>query len=415
MTATSPGAAAEPGAQPRTKTTKAATPAARPARRPIGALHTLTTYHVLLGATVLLLVLGLAMVLSSSTIVSYQTFGSPYTLFIRQLMYAAIGFVALVIASRLPVTFFRRAAYPALLASMGLLALVLVIGHTVAGQRNWIELGGPFRLQPSELAKLALVLWCADLLARKEPLLDQWKHLLIPLVPVSAAVIGLVLLEGDAGTVFVMVPMIGVALLVAGAPKRLFLLGAVAAGGMVALLSMGHTYRMDRFKGWLDPEADPSFLGWQVLHGKSALGGGGWFGVGLGASREKWGWLPAANTDFIFAVVGEELGVIGSLLVIALFAAIAVSGLRLALRTKDRFVRIASAMAVAWLMTQTLLNLGAVLQLLPITGLPLPLVSYGGSSLLPTLMVLGMLLSFARQEHRDQRLRDAAVVDLRTG
>jgi cell division protein FtsW len=397
--------------------TESASAKKRPAnRRSTGALHSLTTYHVLLGSTLLLLVLGLAMVLSSSTVVSYQTFGSPYTLFVRQLMYAILGVIALVIASRLPLTFFRRAAYPSLIAALGLLALVLVIGHSVAGQRNWIELGGPFRLQPSEIAKLALVLWCADLLARKQPLLDQWKHLLIPLLPVSAAVIGLILLEGDAGTVFVMVPMIAVALLVAGAPMRLFAFGGLAVGAMVVLLSVGHSYRLDRFKGWLDPEADPSFLGWQVLHGKSALGGGGWFGVGLGASREKWGWLPAANTDFIFAVVGEELGVIGSLLVIGLFAAIAVSGLRLALTARDRFVRIASAMAVAWLMTQTLLNLGAVLQLLPITGVPLPLVSYGGSSLLPTLVVLGMLLSFARHEHRGERARGAAAaVDLRTG
>jgi cell division protein FtsW len=371
---------------------------------------------VLLGSTVLLLVLGLAMVLSSSTVLSYQTFGSPYTLFLRQLMYAAVGVVALLVASRMPVRYFRGAAYPVLVGAMGLLALVLVIGHTVAGQRNWIELGGPFRLQPSEIAKLALVLWCADLLARKEALLDQWKHLLIPFLPVCFAVIALILLEGDAGTVFVMVPMVAIALLVAGAPLRLFALGGLLVAVMVTVLSLGHSYRVDRFKGWLDPEADPTFLGWQVLHGKSALGGGGWFGVGLGASREKWGWLPAANTDFIFAVVGEELGVVGSLLVVGLFAAIAVSGMRLALTTRDRFVRIASAMAVAWLLTQALLNLGAVLQLLPITGVPLPLVSYGGSSLLPTLVVLGMLLAFARQEHRHSRAASAKPdIDLRTG
>ena len=377
--------------------------------------HPLTNYHLLLGATLLLLVLGLAMVLSASTVVSYRTLGSPYTLFVRQLMFAVLGLLLMFLASRLPVRFYRRMAYPLLVFALALLVAVLVVGVSVAGQRNWIELGGPFRLQPSEFAKLALVLWSADLLARKQPLLDQWKHLLVPLLPVSFIVIGLVLAEGDIGNVLVMIPMVGVALLVAGAPARLFAVGAFSVVGLVIVASLSKGYRLDRFRGWLDPESDPSYLGWQVLHGKSALGGGGWFGVGLGASREKWDWLPAAHTDFIFAVVGEELGVIGSLFVIALFAAIAVAGMRVAMATRDRFVRIAAAMVVAWLLTQALLNLGAVLQLLPITGVPLPLVSYGGSSLVPTLVALGMLMSFARDEHRTERRKRRASIDLRSG
>ncbi len=381
------------------------------------ARHPLTNYHVLLGATVLLLVLGLAMVLSASTVVSFRTLGSPYTLFLRQLLFAGVGVVAMVVASRLPVAFYRRLAYPVLLGALALLVAVLLVGVSVGGQRNWIELGGPFRLQPSEFAKLALVLWCADLLARKAPLLDQWKHLLIPLLPVSLLIVGLVLAEGDMGNVLVLIPMVAIALFVAGAPMRMFVLGGVAVGALVVVGSLSAAYRMDRFRGWLDPESDPTMLGWQVLHGKSALGGGGWFGVGLGASREKWDWLPAAHTDFIYAVVGEELGVVGSLFVVALFAAIVVAALRVALHTTDRFVRIASAIAVGWLLTQTLLNLGAVLQLLPITGVPLPLVSYGGSSLVPTLFALGMLMSFARHEHRTARRAAAqqdAAVDLRS-
>lgn len=375
--------------------------------------HPLTNYHVLLGSTLLLLVLGLAMVLSASTVVSYRTLGSPYTLFLRQLLFAVVGLVAMVLASRLPVAFYRRMAYPMLGVALALLVAVLVVGVSVGGQRNWIELGGPFRLQPSEFAKLAIVLWSADLLARKQPLLDQWKHLLVPLLPVSFVIVGLVLAEGDVGNVLVLIPMVAVALLVAGAPARLFVAGALGVGVLVTVASLSKGYRLDRFTAWLDPESDPSSLGWQVLHGKSALGGGGWFGVGLGASREKWDWLPAAHTDFIFAVVGEELGVIGSLLVVGLFAAIAVAGLRVALHARDQFVRVASAMVVAWFLTQALLNLGAVLQLLPITGVPLPLVSYGGSSLVPTLVALGMLMSFARHDHRMQRRQ--AVVDLRRG
>ncbi len=360
--------------------------------------HPLATYHVILGATLLLLVLGVAMVLSASTVESYRVFGSAYTLWLRQVMFAGVGLVLMVAASRFPVHVWRKLAYPMLVFAFSTLMLVLVVGHSVAGQRNWVELGGPFRFQPSEFAKLALVLWGADLLARKQGVLDQWKHLLVPLVPVAAFMIGLVLLEGDVGTALILVPMVAAILYVNGAPARLFVAGTAVVLVGVALLSVGHTYRLGRFASWLDPNADALGTGWQVLHGKSALGGGGWFGVGLGASREKWDWLPEAHTDFIYAVVGEELGIVGSLLVIALFAAIGIAGLRLARRTSDPFVRTASAAVVAWLLTQALLNIGAVLQLIPITGVPLPLVSYGGSSLVPTLVALGMLMSFARAE-----------------
>ena len=360
--------------------------------------HPMATYHVLLGSTLLLLVLGVAMVLSASTVESYRVFGSAYTLWLRQVMFAVVGVVALFLASRMSVAWWRRFAYPLLVFSIASLAIVLVIGHSVAGQKNWIEIAGPFRFQPSEFAKLAIVLWGADLMARKQDLLDQWKHLIIPLVPVVGAILLLILLEGDLGTALVMVPMLAAILYVNGAPARLFVAGGALVVGGVALLSMGHSYRLGRFAAWLDPNADAMGTGWQILQGKSALGGGGWFGVGLGASREKWDWLPEAHTDFIYAVVGEELGIIGTLLVIGLFAAIGVAGLRLARVTSDPFVRTASAATVAWILTQALLNLGAVLQLIPITGVPLPLVSYGGSSLVPTLVALGMLMSFARAE-----------------
>jgi cell division protein FtsW len=360
--------------------------------------HPLATYHVLLGATLLLLLLGIAMVLSASTVESFRVFGSAYTLWLRQVLFAVVGLVLMVVASRTPVRVWRRLAYPLLLFALATLAAVLVIGHSVAGQRNWIELGGPFRFQPSEFAKLALVLWGADLMARKQAVLDQWKHLVVPLVPVALLIVLLVVAEGDVGTALILVPMVAAILYVNGAPARLFVAGAVAVLGGVALLSLGHSYRLGRFSAWLNPASDSLGTGWQVLHGKSALGSGGWFGVGLGASRQKWDWLPEAHTDFIYAVIGEELGIIGSLLVVGLFAAIGIAGLRLARRTSDPFVRTASAAAVAWLLTQALINIGAVLQMIPITGIPLPLVSYGGSSLVPTLVVLGMLMSFARTE-----------------
>jgi cell division protein FtsW len=360
--------------------------------------HPMAVYHVLLGSTLLLLALGIAMVLSASTVESYRIFGSAYTLWSRQVMFAAVGLVCMVLVSRMPVVFFRKLAYPALVVALVLLVAVLVVGHEVAGQRNWIELGGPFRLQPSEFAKLALVLWASDLLARKQPLLDQWKHLLMPLLPVSVAIIGLVLLEGDFGNAIILVPMVAAMLWVNGAPVRLFVGGGLAVLAGVALLSLTQSYRLSRFQAWLDPQADPLGDGWQLLRGMNALGSGGWFGLGLGASREKWDWLPEAHTDFIYAVVGEELGILGSLLVLGLFTAIGLAGPSLARRSEDAFVRTASAAVVAWILTQALLNIGAVLQLIPITGVPLPLVSYGGSSLIPTLVALGMLMAFARAE-----------------
>ena len=376
--------------------------------------HPMATYYLLLGSTILLLVLGLAMVLSASTIVSYNETGSAYTLWFRQVMFAVAGLVAMFMASRMSISTYRKLAYPLLIFSILALLFVLIKGHAVAGQKNWIVLYGPFRFQPSEFAKLAFVLWAGDLMSRKQQLIHQWKHLLIPFVPVGVLMVLLVLAEGDFGTAMIIIPMIGAVLLVNGAPMRLFAVGTAAALSLVAFQSLLKGYRVDRYTAWLHPEQVAATTGFQVLHARSAMGSGGWFGMGLGASREKWVGLPEAHTDFIYAVVGEELGLFGSLLVIGLFATIVIAGLRMARRTTDPFVRTASAAAVAWIFTQVFLNLGAVLQIIPITGVPLPLVSYGGSSLVPTLFVLGMLMSFARAEaRRPDRERPAARASAR--
>lgn len=367
-------------------------------RRPLD--HPLSAYVMLLGATLLLLLLGLVMVLSASSVLSLRTTGSAYTLAERQTLFAAIGLPLMFLASRLPVSFYRRLAWPLLFfALVGLVAVLIPgIGVNARGHQNWIPIFGPFRLQPSEFAKLALVVWTADLLARKQSIMNQWKHLLIPLVPVSLLVVGLILLEGDLGTTLVVLPIILVLLFVAGAPGRLFAVAGVGVVAMVALMAYEKPYRMRRLTAFLHPSQDPSGASYQVLHGWYSLANGGWFGVGLGASREKWGALPEAHTDFIFAVVGEELGLIGTFLVLLLFAILGFAAIRLALRTEDVFVRLASAGVMAWLLFQAFINIGAVLRLLPSTGVPLPLVSYGGSSLIPTMLALGMLMSFARHE-----------------
>ncbi len=362
--------------------------------------HPMAPYYLILGSSMLLLVLGLIMVLSSSSVESYDIYGSAFTLFSRQAIFAAIGLGAMFALSRMEVPVFRRFALLSLILAVALLLLVFVpgIGAGVHGQRNWIKLVGPFRLQPSEFAKLALILWSADLFARKDAVLDRWRELAVPFLPVAGMVVALVLAEGDLGTAIIMGLIVAGLLFVAGAPWGIFAaLGGIGVAG-IAALSLTAGYRMERFTAWLHPEADLDGAGWQLTQGKYALGTGGWWGVGLGGSREKWGALPEAHTDFIFPVLGEELGLFGALTVIGLFAAITVFALRMAIRTSDVFIRVVCVGVVSWLIGQALVNLGAVLQLLPITGVPLPFVSYGGSSLLPALMAIGLLLAFARAE-----------------
>ncbi len=374
-------------------------PPESPARRFIAA-HPLGTFHLLLGATILLLALGLVMVLSASSIVSLRLHGSVYTLAQRQALFAVIGVAAMLISSRLPLRAWRWAAWPSLIVAIGLLAAVILVGVEVSGQRNWIDIIGPFRLQPSEIAKLAVVIWAADLLARKESILDRWTHLLIPLLPVTGLILLLVLLGGDVGNSIILSAIIAGVLFAAGAPLRLFIALGAVAGVAIAGLTMAAPYRMSRFTSWLDPSADPLGEGWQLTQGQYALGTGGWWGVGLGASREKWGSLPEAHTDFIYSVIGEELGLVGTLIVLLLFGVIIFAAFRISQTSTDTFVRLASAGIGTWIAVQAIVNMGAVLGLLPITGVPLPLVSYGGSSLVPLLIGIGMLLSFARGQGR---------------
>ena len=358
----------------------------------------LSTYYIIAGSTLLLLVIGVVMVASASSIESFRVYGSAYTLAQRQGMFAVIGIFVMFVAARTATQFWRGIAWPLLLGSLGLLVVVLVIGVEVRGQQNWIDLFGPFRLQPSEFAKVGIIVWGADLLTRKDLRIHTWSHLLVPLLPVAFLMVVLILLEGDFGNAFMIAVITAGILFAAGAPLRLFaVLGGLGLVG-VYLLSLAAPYRMDRVMSWMDPAADRLGTGWQLTQGQYALGTGGLVGVGLGASREKWGALPEAHTDFIFPVIGEELGLIGTFLVLILFGALAFGIFRLTVKTSDPFVRLASAGVGCWIVMQAILNIGSVLGLLPISGVPLPLVSYGGSSLVPTLAVIGMLLAFARQE-----------------
>ena len=362
------------------------------------ARHPLSAYYLLMGSALLLLLLGLIMVMSASSIESVRVFGSPYTLAQRQAFFALLGVVAMFFAARTSVQFWRAFAWPLLLAAFGLLVAVLIIGVEVAGQRNWIEIFGPFRLQPSEIAKLALVVWGAEVLSRRSRRLDTWRGLLIPIVPVAGVMMVLVLAEGDFGNTLMLGAILAGILFAAGAPLRVFAVFAAVGAVGVWILSLAAPYRMDRILSWLNPGSDRLGFGWQVTQGQYALGTGGFWGVGLGASREKWGTLPEAHTDFIYPVIGEELGLLGTLIVLALFSLLAFAIFRLSRNTDNSFVRYAAAGVGAWIVVQAVVNIGGVLGLLPVAGVTLPLVSYGGSSLIPTLTAIGMLMAFARQE-----------------
>ncbi|MCX4608116.1 MULTISPECIES: putative lipid II flippase FtsW [Streptomyces] len=362
----------------------------------------LTAYYLIFGSSLLITVLGLVMVYSASMITALQLSLPGSFFFRKQFLAASIGTVLLLIAMRVPVKLHRALAYPMLAGAVFLMILVQVpgIGMAVNGNQNWISLGGSFQIQPSEFGKLALVLWGADLLARKQDkgMLAQWKHMLVPLVPGTFLLLGLIMLGGDMGTAIILTAILFGLLWLAGAPTRLF--GGVLAVAVTIgfILIKTSPNRMSRLACIGATEPGPNDTCWQAVHGIYALASGGLFGSGLGASVEKWGQLPEAHTDFIFAITGEELGLAGTLSVLALFAALGYAGIRVAGRTEDPFVRYAAGGVTTWITAQAVINVGAVLGLLPIAGVPLPLFSYGGSALLPTMFAIGLLIAFARDE-----------------
>lgn len=359
----------------------------------------LTSYYLLLLSAGLLMIIGLMMVLSASSVYSYRNHGNDsYAVFLNQLVSVGIALPAAFIASRLPRKVLRALAWPALAAAITMLLLVQTgMGHEVNGNRNWLQIG-PLQIQPSEMAKLAVILWCADVLARKERLLGRWGHATFPVVPVVGGVVGLVLLGHDLGTALVLLGILLGVLWVSGAPLKLFGVAGVVVAGFAFYMALTDQERLARLTTFTDPFAHFDDNGWQAAHGIMAMSSGGLFGRGIGASQQKWGGLPEAHTDFIFAVLGEELGLAGTLLVLGLFLTLAYAGIRVATRMEDPFARFLAAGITIWLTAQMLVNVGMVLTLLPVIGIPLPLVSYGGSALLPSLVALGLLISLARSE-----------------
>lgn len=383
----------------------------------------LASYHLLLASAGLLLVIGLTMVFSATSVDAYATDGNAFARIAEQAGYAGIGLAAFWVCQRLPVGTLRALALPLLLVTFALQGLlnVLTLLHSaklidaarlgpVNADLRWLELGG-FSLQPSELAKLALVVWAADVLARKGPLVGWSRELVRPLLPVAGLLL-LMIGHQDLGTMLCLLVLLVGMLWAAGVRLRVFAgMSLVVLGSIALLVAAQRSYRVERLTAFLNPDCNVLHECYQAAQGRTALADGGWFGVGLGNASHKWGWLPEGHNDFIFAIIGEELGVVGSLAVLALFGVLAYTGLRIARRVEPtpsgavtperearRFRRLAAAGATIWLIGQTVINVGGVVGLLPITGLPLPFISVGGSALVVTLAAVGMLASFARAE-----------------
>jgi cell division protein FtsW len=352
---------------------------------------------VIVACTALLTAIGLVMVLSASSVSSSLKYGSPFPIFTRQAAYAVVGSLIMLVTANIPFRAWQRLWIPLMAVSGALLLLVLQPGAgTVAGgSARWVAFG-PVTIQPSELAKLAVVTFASAVLVRKSKHLRDPLHVALPLLPVLAAVCGLILLQPDLGTTVLIGGIAFIVLFVAGVRFRHLLTGAVVASALGAMLVLSHQYQRARLLGFVNPWKDPMKSGYQVVQSLIGLGSGGLFGVGLGASRQKWMYIPNAHTDFIFSILGEELGLIGALVVLALFGMLIYSGIRVAARTTDPFGRLLAAGITGWLGFQTLVNLGTVTGLLPVTGVPLPFVSFGGSSLVVTLAAVGILVNVGR-------------------
>jgi cell division protein FtsW len=334
---------------------------------------------------------------------------------LKQGLFALIGVPIMLIASRFPVAFYKKLAWPALILAVAFQLLVFTpLGHSNDGNRNWITIAG-FQAQPSEFLKLALALWVAFVLFRKRTLLTKWQHVFIPLVPVAGLAIATVIAGRDLGTAMILVLVVLGALFFSGVKLRIFLLPAIGAAAFVAYFAIASPDRMRRFMSFLNPNCLDDYFNdcYQPLHGIWGLASGGIFGLGLGNSREKYDWLPAAANDYIFAIVGEELGLIGCAVVLALFALFAVGAFHVIRKTDDPFVRIAAGGITVWIVGQALINIGVVLRVFPVLGVPLPFMSQGGTSLLSVLLACGVLLAFARTLPESVARREAAIQQAR--
>ncbi len=364
--------------------------------------HPLADALLVIVPALLLLGLGTLMVWSASTVYSYARWGDAYYFMKRQVAFVAVGLGVAYIASRVSPERLRKLGW-LLFLGVGIgLVLTFLPGLGVAkkGNQNWIGVPGfdMLRIQPSEFAKLAIVLWGGSLMSAKRKLLDQPKHLLIPFLPFTLLIVGLVIMQEDLGTAIILGAVVLAVLWCVGAPWQVLgsLFATVATGALV--LALTSASRIARILAFFDPTSDPTGRNYQPNQALYGLATGGWWGVGLGQSRQKWGTLSEAHTDYILAIVGEELGLIGTLFTMLLFLVLGYAGFRIALRAATPYTRIVAGGITSWFMVQAGINVMVVLKMLPVLGVPLPLVSYGGSSLLASLAGVGVLVSCALHE-----------------
>ncbi|MCS5719796.1 putative lipid II flippase FtsW [Herbiconiux sp. CPCC 205763] len=367
-----------------------------------------SNYFLLLGTTLFLVLLGLVMVLSSSSIDSFTERQGFFGVFWKQGLFALIGIPLMLVVSRLPIRLFKRWAWLAIFVAIGVQLLVFTpLGDEVGGNLNWIAIGG-YTFQPSELVKLALVIWMGAILAKKEALLGKLGHVAIPVLPVAGGAILLVLLGGDLGTVMIMAGLVFGALFFAGIKLRMFVLPVIAGALIAVTVAFSSESRTTRIMSFFNGSGtDYQGTDWQAQHGEWALAGGGIFGVGLGNSKAKWSWLPAADNDYIFAIIGEELGLVGAIVVLLLFIALAIAFIRIIRSSRDMFSKVVTGAVMVWLIGQAFVNIAVVLGVLPVLGVPLPLISSGGSALLTTLAAIGIVLAIARDSARENSLTNA--------
>lgn len=352
-------------------------------------------YMFLVTIVAVLSLIGLVMVLSASSVASLRAYGDPWRYFERQGMYLCMGAVAFFVAQGVRMDFWQRVARLFMVVAVLALVAVLVMGRSAGGAARWLG-SGSLQFQPSELAKLALVLFAADVIARREGKRD-WKYQCLPVLVVMALFGLLIMAQPDMGTAVVLACCGAAVLFAGGMPARPMIgLGMLTAFGGYALAGSAH-YRASRLTSFLDPWATARTTGYQSVQSMIALGGGHWTGTGIGQSLASWGYLPNQYTDFIFAVIGQETGFAGSVVVLALFAGLAVVGTQVAWRAPTTFDSLVAAGVTAWLVSQAVINVGAVAGLLPVTGVPLPFVSYGGTSLIIVLFATGLLANVARR------------------
>ncbi len=359
-------------------------------------------FYFLLGLTIVLVIIGLLMVLSASSVDSFLQTGQFFGAFGRQLAFAVIGLPAMMFLSQLPVIFWRKWALAILiLGSIGQLLVFTPLGYESGGNRNWIQVAG-LTAQPSEFLKIAIALWLGVALPAsiRRNGTQNWR-VLLPVIPALVPV-GLVLLGGDLGTVIIMGMIVIGAIFFSGISLRVLAIPITLGAAGIALMAITSPNRMARIFSFVSDNCNDlsSATCWQPLHATWALAGGGIFGVGLGNSKAKWSWLPEADNDFIFAIIGEELGLIGAALILVLFILMAVAFMRIMKDTVDPMVRVTTGAIMVWLIGQAFVNIGVVLGVLPVLGVPLPFLSSGGTALISSLLAIGMVLSFTRASSR---------------